>query len=287
MGFSLGDIGKFIANPLGGQLGLLGSNSGQRNATTTTAPPAFLQPSLSALANRALEFSQTPQQFFPGSTVVPFSPETQQALDLQSQRALAGSPVTDAAQNQIQSTLQGDFLNGPIFQQQLQAATDQILPQVGSFFGAGGRFGSGLAQEAAANGIGRAFTGLLNNERGRQIQAATLAPQLAQQDFANIGALADVGQTKESQNQQLLQEQINRFNFGQLEPFQRLQQLASLINPVAGTGGVTTVQPARAGLGQRLLGGGLAGASIGNSVAPGGLGAIGGGLLGAFLGAQG
>src|SRR5438132_926767 len=52
-----------------------------------------------------------PPEFYPNSTVVPFSPETNAALQLQTQRALAGSPIQSAGTSQLADTLSGNYLN--------------------------------------------------------------------------------------------------------------------------------------------------------------------------------
>ena len=71
----------------------------QTTTTQTSAPPAFLKPGLEQAAGAAQDlFAQGPQQFFPGSTVVPFAPETEQALTGITQRAQAGSPLVQGAQ---------------------------------------------------------------------------------------------------------------------------------------------------------------------------------------------
>lgn len=86
----------------------MGGSSGPSKTTQTTEPPAFIKPFLQFGAQEAKNsYLQGGPQQFPGSTVVPFSSQTQQALDLTQQRALEGSPVTDAAQGYVQRTLNG------------------------------------------------------------------------------------------------------------------------------------------------------------------------------------
>jgi hypothetical protein len=70
-------------------------------------PPEFQQPFLQRGFEAALQNFNTPRQFFPGATYVPFSQQTEQALGLQQQRALEGSPLVGAAQQRAQNILEG------------------------------------------------------------------------------------------------------------------------------------------------------------------------------------
>lgn len=84
----------------------MGSSSTPSKTTQTTEPPKFIQPYMQYGAEQARGlYEQGPQQYYPGQTVVPFSPQTERAMQLTEQRALNGSPVTDAAQRFATSTL--------------------------------------------------------------------------------------------------------------------------------------------------------------------------------------
>lgn len=99
------------------------SKKGQESTTQTqsTEPPAYLQPYLQYAGNAGHQLISKlgPQQYFQGNTVVPFSPQTNQALNLQQQRATGGSPVVDSAKSFTQNLLQGqsslnqNFSGGP------------------------------------------------------------------------------------------------------------------------------------------------------------------------------
>src|SRR3990167_3282840 len=52
-----------------------------------------------------------PRSYFPGSTVVPFSPETETALQATTNRAMRGNPLVPAAQQGVMDTLGGGYLN--------------------------------------------------------------------------------------------------------------------------------------------------------------------------------
>ena len=198
-----------------------------------------------------------------------FTPEQEQAMQLQSQRALSGSGVTRAAQDNASQTLRGDYLyGGPGFNAAFDAASRRILPQVDSAFNRSGRYGSGLAQTAQTQALGDVFAGMYGQERNNQMQAMGMSPVLANQDYLDIDRLAQVGDQRQEQNQLMMD-----------EPWQRLQRYQSFINPVMGVGGSSTsTQPMYRNRGAGALGG----AMMGNMLFPG-IGGIAGGLLGGLL----
>src|SRR5690606_6644618 len=79
------------------------------NQVTTTEPPDYLLPYLQNAAGYADQLFQSgPTPYYPGNTVVPFSDQTNQALNMQTQRALQGSGVVGAAQDFTAGLLGGD-----------------------------------------------------------------------------------------------------------------------------------------------------------------------------------
>ena len=82
-------------------------------------------------------------EYFPNSTLADISPETNVALDLRTQRALAGSPVMNAAQQQLTDTLGGSYLSGnPYIDATYDRASGKVKEAVNSQFAKAGRQGS-------------------------------------------------------------------------------------------------------------------------------------------------
>lgn len=110
--------------------------------TTTSEPPAYLLPYLrQATGSASSLFQQGPQQFYPGNTVVPFSQQTNQALNLQQNRALSGSPVIDAAQQATQDIALGNTPLSMLMNPQMGptgASTLSPLTSTGTIGGPGG-----------------------------------------------------------------------------------------------------------------------------------------------------
>jgi hypothetical protein len=139
--------------------------------------------------------------YFPGSTVTPFSAETNQAMQMQANRATSGSPVMAAGNDQLAGTLRGDYLtSNPAFaalqsnargdylnsNQYIDPVVDRALGKVRSSldsqFASGGRYGSGLHQTALAGAMGDTAAGMYGqnyaNERQNQLGATAQMGQL-------------------------------------------------------------------------------------------------------------
>lgn len=79
---------------------------GGGSQTTRTEPPKYLQPFLQQGMQEARNlYNQGPAEYYPGQTVVGFSPETEAAMGLQADRARTGSPITSAANSFAANTL--------------------------------------------------------------------------------------------------------------------------------------------------------------------------------------
>jgi hypothetical protein len=96
-----------------------------------------------------------------------------------------------------------------------------------------GRYGSGVSadiQNRAANTLSQTLANKYGElaysnyagERGMQNQAAQNAPALAAADYADIQQLMNVGKTQEDYAKTALQADIDRFNFEQNKPYQKL-----------------------------------------------------------------
>ena len=250
--------------------------------TQSSAPWSGQQEYLTTGYQRARDdILNRPTEFYPNSTVVPFSPVSEQALTMQEQRALAGSPVTQAAQSQVQSTVQGDFLNAnPYLSQAITDATqpvverfqEDIVPSIQSAYSSAGRYGSGLQQrgeeraaQAALDQASKIASDMsyrnFADERTRQLQAATIAPEMARQDYVDLQALKGVGVEREGMAGAQLQEDIQRFAQQQQAPKDALAQYMALV----GGGGYTdqtTTEPLYRNKAGDILGGAATTAGI-------------------------
>lgn len=195
----------------------MGTQSGSSRTTTVNEPPSFIQPYMQYGAGQARELYETGgPEYYPGNTIVPFSPQTETALGLTEQRALQGSPVTQAAQQYATNTLTQDptsqfgsamnpyaspaysgpqgnpYADGgnpfgagsnPYLDAAFNRAADSVQNRLQSSFAGSGR-NIGAARPVAADEMGdlaqRIYGGAYDAERNRQLQY--------QQQLTGIGA---------------------------------------------------------------------------------------------------
>jgi hypothetical protein len=240
----------------------MGGGGGQQDSTTTTSIDPAIKPYVTygLEEGKRLYESQTPS-FFPGQTYVSPSAQTQEALRMAQERAMAGSPLTGAAQAETLATIQGrgvnPFLAGALGQTNRLAGEEftRNIQNLQSQAASAGRYGSnamgqqaGQAQDIFARALAEQGGQLAYNsaeaERARQMAAVGAAPQMAQADYADIQRLLSVGGAREAQGAAELQDAMNRYNFEQNLPQAKLSQFANLFSSVPqGTETVQTATP--------------------------------------------
>ena len=240
-----------------------GGGGGQQTVNTQVNPPSYALPFLEfGLSEAKNQYTSGKPNYFPGSTVVGFSPETEMALTGIRNEATDPNSMTAQAQNIVQQNLMG---TNPLLSAAFKPAIDQVTSQ----FAKSGRYGSGANQQALASALAPiAYQA--------QQDALAQAPQAALMDEK---LLTGVGEAREGLAQAELQDNINRFNFEQNQPMQNLKDYMALVS--GGTVGSNTIEPVSRNTASSALGGALGGAQLaqGAGFDPM-LGAIGGGLLG-------
>ena len=264
--------------------------AGTTQITQNRDPWSGQQPYITKGFERAeSDLLNTPRSMYPNSMVVPFSNQTEQALGMTENRALQGSPALQAGNQAIANTASGQYLNSnPYLQSAIDAASsgitrnyqNAVAPGIDSAAASAGRYGSGaqanmhsqaqqnLAQQLGQVGAAMSYQGY-GDERTNQLRAAALSPTMAQADYMDAGQLATVGQSREQMAGQNLQEQIDRYNFGQEEPRQRLAEYMAMVAGGNFGGSATQTQPyfqpsgLQTGLGVAATGAGIAGSLFG------------------------
>ncbi|CAB4140604.1 hypothetical protein UFOVP684_48 [uncultured Caudovirales phage] len=233
---------------------------GGGGSTTTSGLDPTLQPYVSYGLEEAKRQYQAPgAQFFPGQTYVSPSAATQTALQAAQQRAVMGSPIQQAAQQEYLSTVQGrgvnPFLEGALSgaNRRAEEAYTRGVQGLQSQASSMGRYGSnamgqqvGQAQDVFGRNLaeqaGQLAYQSAEAERGRQMQAVANAPAYAQADYQDIQKLLTAGQGQESYQQKALQDAINRYNYEQTMPERKLQQFTNLFTSAPAGGTSTTTQ---------------------------------------------
>ena len=220
-------------------------SGGGGGGTTRTEPPTYLEPHLEASANQSgyLYGLGGPQQY-PGSTVVPFSQQTEQAMAGVQNRALSGSPVNAAANQYMTDMLSGRYLSpdsNPWLEQTYNRAAQATRSQLDSqFAGAGRDIEAQLPARAdQLNNLATSiYGGAYDAERGRQNAMLPFAPQIANQDYFDWGQLANVGGQVEGLASQYQGDAANRWMYEQMLPEQNLDNWIQRLglNPASGYG---------------------------------------------------
>lgn len=223
-----------------------GGGGGSKTETKQQLDPT-VRPFVEYGLQEAKQLYQTDTpSYYPYQTYVDPSAQTQQALQAAQNRAMAGSPLVPAAQQQQLSTIQGQNLGlNPYFANALQGAAgvattqfQDALKDIASQSSQAGRYGSGAMadlQSRASKNLADTLTNKAGElayqnyaaERAAQERAIASAPQMAQADYQDIQQLLNVGQTAEDYQRQALESDIARFEFEENKPYTKLQSYLS------------------------------------------------------------
>ena len=222
-----------------------------RQVTQTMTDPTTEPFKKFGLAEAKRLYEQGPMQYYPGQTVVGFSPETEMALSGLRQQAISGSPFIGAVQDVVLQNLTG---TNPLQAAAFRPAVEQVEAQ----FGKAGRYGSGYQQRAVAEGLApMAYKA--------QQDAIAMAPAARDFGFADLETLAGIGAAREAQEQAELSADIEKFQFEQQAPQAALANyLASVQGGQLGSQQITPFysNPLASGL-SGALGGAILGGQAG------------------------
>jgi len=199
-----------------------------RTINTMVNPPEYAKPFLEYGLSQAKDlFSSAQPQYYPGQTTVGFSPESEMALSGIRDKAITGSPFIKGVQDVVMQNLMG---TNP-----LQAAAFRpVVEQVQSQAAKAGRYGSGYQQAA----LGQALAPYAYQAQQAAIQQAPSARQFG---MADLETLMRVGGAREAQSQAELAADIERFQFEQNRPQQKLRDYMATV--AGGTVGSEQITP--------------------------------------------
>lgn len=237
-----------------GKLGRLlckGDSGGSTQTSTSKSEPwAGVQPYLTDLLQRGKTVSNNPFSFYNGDRVAGFSPEQESGFNLGTQRALAGSPTLNAANNNITKTLNGDYLNpasNPYLKQTVNNALDSVQTRVNSQF-SGNNYGSTANQELLTKNLGDVANSIYGqnytNERNNQLNASGQATGLASADYQDANYLQGIGAQRQGLANEYLGNSATTYDKAAQFPYEQLQRYQGVVNAGTGQGGTqTTTQP--------------------------------------------
>lgn len=264
------------------------SGGGDTTQTTVAQPPEFQIPYIKDVLGQANTlYNQGPVSYYPESTVAGVNPTLQEGFgNLVNQAVPYSTDIANQGAYGLNQLIQGaDPLNNPFFQSTLDAIirpitegyTQEVLPGIDAGALEAGQYGGsrqGVAQGAASNAylrnVGDAATqfgteayrtGL--DSLGRAILAA---PAVQQMGLVPGNILTNVGGAQRGIEQEMLNANIDRFNFEQAAPYDALTYYAGLVgNPLGQT--TTSIGPDTSpSTAAGMLGGAAAGAGLASSM---------------------
>lgn len=245
----------------------MGLKGGSQTQTSQVKVPAYLENELKyGIGESRRLYDQGPgsyEELFAG--LDPLQEEAMQGILAQ---ARGGTSQYNSAKDFIQQTLDSQSGQNPYLQQMMDIQGRQANNAIMSQFNSGGRFGSGANAAAAAKAITEATTPLMfdqyNKDQAMKFQAANMAQQFSDYDYANLGKIASVGDVYQQMAQSRLDYDANKEGAW-------LDQYMARINGSAANNLKTTTQTTNSG------GGGLM-SILGPALMIGGMFASGGAL---------
>lgn len=245
----------------------MGGSSGNSKTTQTSSPWSSQVPYLKYGMNEAARLYQAQgPMYYPGSTVAGFSPEQNQAFGMGTQRALNGNASMKQSEALNSDFMSGKYLNSDPYRDQVfQNVQSHVMPAVNSQFMASGRYGSDSHAGQMTTDLTNAYAPYASQQYQQGLDrmqgAAANAPMYAANDYTDLAALEAIGQQKQGLGQQELNDAVNRWQYYQQLPYDKLGQF---LNNIGGNYGGTVVgktpsnQPSgwqtAAGIGSSLLG---------------------------------
>lgn len=267
----------------------MGGGGTSTNTISNSEPWKGAQPYLTDLMSQAQQTydAQKGQTgYAPFNTVVQPSAQTNLGLDLTTQRALQGSPVTGAAGKSLTDVLSGassgssalDYFSNPsninpYLKSQFDAASKPVIDAVNAQFSLGGRTGSVANQNQLTRNLSdlsaNIFSNGYDNAANRavaagqasnqgKIQASAIAPSVAGSDYTDLQNLLNVGGAKDSQSQNQINDLLTRWSYQNQQPWNILNQYGGAISGLGSVGGSSS-STGKSGQDQTasLVGGGL------------------------------
>lgn len=268
--------GKGVVDPK--QAGIFGATT--QTSTQTSEPLQWMQPYMQDYMQRAMGVANQGYTASPSQYVGP-NQTMQQGWQAIMNRAMGGSPVMNAANTQLTNTINGRNLNGnPQLNAQIKAAQGDVvnawnnvqkpawetaMAGSGSYGNTGGMQAYGNAASDLQKNLGRISSDMrfnnYNMERANQMNATSMAPGFANQDYVDANALMGVGAQQQGFNQGQANQNYQWWQEAQNFPRQQLDLYGRAIGAMNGGTQTTTQTPGPSQAGS-IAGGALTGMGI-------------------------
>lgn len=246
------------------------SGGGTTTTSQNTSPWSGQQPYLTQQYSAAQNLYNNPSdypQYYPSSEVAPLNSTETGAINQLGNLGANGSTALSSANNALTSYANGDMLSAsnPYFQNMADTIKSTVQPQLEAGFNAGNSMNSPAAAFGVSQGLNNAIGNFAyQNYSDQSKNQLTAANEAAPNYYAQItGGQAGLqaGQTSQTQDQNVLNNQINAYNYNQTLPYQMLDQYITQTtgNPGSST---TSSQPYYNNNAQNAIGTALSAASL-------------------------
>lgn len=232
----------FFTPPSGRMVGRrMYKGGGGGTSVTQQEIPEELKPLATAYTDKAITLGQQDYNPYQGQRYADLNAVQNQGLGMTVDRALQGSQTVDNAEGQLNQMIAGT--SNPYLDAMYGRAADQVTSSVNGNFAQAGRYGSGAHTASLTEGLGNMATdiygGAYEADRGRQMQAIGMAPEFAQQDYADAGQMMNAGQILQDQQQQNLDYGYEQYQEQENLPYKQLAAMGGVFGSNLGSSATT------------------------------------------------
>jgi len=228
----------------------MGSSTTNATSTSSSSPWTAQQPYLKDQFKAAQDiYKNSNPQYYPGSTVAPMSAGQNSAISGTNDFAGQGFGLKNAM-SQNDQIASGNF--GTVGSGVLGNIMSQVLPQVNSQFEGAGRYGSDSHAGALGTAVTNAWAPYASSMMNSALDRSGTLSNDYQQGLSNQ---FQMGANQQTQAQQETNDAVNRYNYAQNLPAQKLAQYAGFTGGNYGNTTSTSTPVSQPGLFSQLAGG--------------------------------
>lgn len=242
--YALGEpLGDSATRKSAGRVIYGGGGGGGGDSTTIQSIPEELKPLANAYTSKAINLSNQGYTPYAGQRFADMNGAQGAGVGMIADRAMNGSPVMDAANQTLTSTLQGGNTN-PYLDSMVDRAQQNVVQNYNNANVSSGSFGNSGVQEQLARGLSDTasamYGGAYDADRGRQMQALGMAQGFANQPYQDAQQLMGAGQFLQDQQQQGLDYGYQQYQDAQNLPYKQLAAMSGVFGSNLGSTSTTT-----------------------------------------------
>lgn len=234
--------------------------SKKSSSVQTVSPPDYYKDDIVFALDEAKRlYNEGAPDYYGGQMSANLDPLQMEAINRTVDMARTGSPLVDQAQNVVSDMMTRQAGQNPYLDQMLAKYGADANAAVMANFNKSGRMGSGANAATAATAYADATLPHLfnqyNTDMSNRLNAASMAPTLAEQDYLDAGRIGTAGDILRGQSQQQLDEALQKWQYETNAPYTLLDAYTNTVygSPAADYTTTTSVQKqSGGGLGSAL-----------------------------------